>query len=1210
VARKRLSLFELGRVGLVAQLVEQCPFKALVAGSSPAQPTILETSIFPRKTRFNSYIYHRGFILSLKFFLAVLLMRGFIPAQGATITWTNTSGGSWNVAANWSPNQVPGVADTALIETSGTYTVTLNANAQIGGFTLGGTSGVQYLTVNSCTLSFTNGGTVAANGVFTLNASTLTGLVTDSGAFNWTNGGYISGGSSVTILSNGVLNIGGNYGQNLYGMLTNAGTVNWSATASLYLYSNGSQGDDGSIVNLAGALFNVQNDQTMEAAGGSPFFDNAGTFLKSAGINTTIGVVFTNSGALDVASGTLTFNDGGVDNGTISGAGSVSLAGGTLTLNGSAPNLILAGATVNGINASISNLTWSSGTLQGNNTVTGMANWTYGTIGGGGNLTVASNAVLDISGSSGEFIYGVLTNAGTVNWSGTTTLYLYQNSNQGYVGGIVNLAGALFNVQNDESIESDEGFPYFDNAGTFLKSAGVNTMINVIFTNSGVLDVASGTVTFNDGGVDSGTITGTGSVSAASGALTLNGAIQNLEIAGGTVDGVNASISNLTWTSGILQGANTVTGTANWTYGTLAAGSSITVASNAVLNISGSSGEFLNGVLTNAGTVNWSGTTTIYLYQNSNQGDDGGIVNLAGALFNAQNDQAIESEEGSPYFDNAGTFLKSAGINTTISVIFTNSGTVDVASGTVTLTAGGANNGTFTGPGNVSATGGTLTLNSTAANLILAGGTVDGVSGSLSNLTWSSGMLQGANTVTGTASWTGGTLSGASSLTVASNAVLNIGGNYAVFLYGPLTNAGTVNWSGTAGIDLYYYSTYTGSIVNLAGALFSVENDETMEAGGGSPYFDNAGTFLKSAGTNTTIQATFNNTGTLGLSIYSVSNFSLINFSGNLPLAGAAAVNFSSNYTPSTGDSFNLLTYGSRTGVFSAVNLPPSASWQTNSFTYGPTAFNFTVGSIYKLAFTAPPAGTNIAGAAFAPIVVQAQYLDGNPFPTNGAPITIAMASGNGTLSGTTTQNTDATGKATFNNLSINLVGPKTLEALSPPWVTPTSNAVFIIPAAAAQLRLTNSITYLQKQGYAFSPAPTIQVLDQFGNLVSNSTVLITAESISSGGGSLKGTTGLNANGTNGSATFRNLFYNLGNPDLAESATVYFTSPGLAATANSQIMVEFVSGLITLTNGNASVLINPKQPKRDVSVESRWNRPIITTLVLVAPGSSQYSVVL
>jgi hypothetical protein len=28
------------QVGLVAQLVEQCPFKALVRGSSPRQPTI------------------------------------------------------------------------------------------------------------------------------------------------------------------------------------------------------------------------------------------------------------------------------------------------------------------------------------------------------------------------------------------------------------------------------------------------------------------------------------------------------------------------------------------------------------------------------------------------------------------------------------------------------------------------------------------------------------------------------------------------------------------------------------------------------------------------------------------------------------------------------------------------------------------------------------------------------------------------------------------------------------------------------------------------------------------------------------------------------------------------------------------------------------------------------------------------------------------
>ena len=56
------------------------------------------------------------------------MMAGWISAQGATVTWTNTAGGNWGVAANWSPNQVPGAADTGLITTPGTYTVTLSDN--------------------------------------------------------------------------------------------------------------------------------------------------------------------------------------------------------------------------------------------------------------------------------------------------------------------------------------------------------------------------------------------------------------------------------------------------------------------------------------------------------------------------------------------------------------------------------------------------------------------------------------------------------------------------------------------------------------------------------------------------------------------------------------------------------------------------------------------------------------------------------------------------------------------------------------------------------------------------------------------------------------------------------------------------------------------------------------------------------------------------
>jgi hypothetical protein len=348
-----------------------------------------------------------------------------------------------------------------------------------------------------------------------------------------------------------------------------------------------------------------------------------------------------------------------------------------------------------------------------------------------------------------------------------------------------------------------------------------------------------------------------------------------------------------------------------------------------------------------------------------------------------------------------------------------------------------------------------------------------------------------------------------------------------------------------------------------------------LSASGGNPYFNNAGTFLKSAGINTTISVIFNNTGTLSLNIYSKSSFARINFPGNVALAGALNIGFNNTYTPATGDSFALLTYGSQTGVFSSVNLPPALPWQTNSVTYGSTVFNLNIGSIYKLVFITSPPGTNIAGAVFAPVVVQAEYLNGSPFATNGVPVTIGLTSGSGILSGTPTRNTDATGKATFNDLSINLVGPKTLQASSPPWITPTSSSVMVTPAAAAQLFLAPSAASLQKQGYAFSPAPTVQVLDFYGNLVSNSTVLVSANSSSSGGGKLGGTTGVNANGTNGTAKFGSLNYNLGNPGSAESVMVWFTSPGLVPATNSPMQVDFVYGLITLTNGNSLVQIDP-----------------------------------
>jgi hypothetical protein len=82
---------------------------------------------------------------------------------------------------------------------------------------------------------------------------------------------------------------------------------------------NGLSGN-GAIYNLAGALFDIQNDQAIYCAcGGFESFHNAGTVRKSSSMGTTdFYIPFNNTGTVDVQSGTLSFDAG------------VSLAGGML----------------------------------------------------------------------------------------------------------------------------------------------------------------------------------------------------------------------------------------------------------------------------------------------------------------------------------------------------------------------------------------------------------------------------------------------------------------------------------------------------------------------------------------------------------------------------------------------------------------------------------------------------------------------------------------------------------------------------------------------------------------------------------------------------------------------------------------------------------------------------------------------------------------
>src|SRR5208337_1066922 len=374
------------------------------------------------------------------------------------------------------------------------------------------------------------------------------------------------------------------------------------------------------------------------------------------------------------------------------------------------------------------------------------------------------------------------TNAGTVNWTDTGAFYV-QNNNSSLSGAIYNLAGGLWDFQNDPSYiycYYCNGYELFNNAGKVEKSGGTGTSyINLPFYNTGAVVAQTGVLDFENGGLIAGdysasngaaiyftggsfsnsvsaVLTGPGAIAFTGGSLTLaNNVIPGLQLNGGTlVLGTNfqgGTITNLTLSGSVLSGNWAVSGTfncgdgfsgsllvasaatMNWSGGNAAG--SLTVASNGVLNVSGNGTKYLEGAVTNAGTVNWTDTGAFYV-QNNNSSLGGAIYNLAGGLWDFQNDPSYVYCyycNGYELFNNAGTVEKSGGTGTSyIELPFYNTGAAVAQTGVLDFENGGpiagaysASNGAaiyfssgsfsnsvaavLTGPGAIAFTGGTLT---------------------------------------------------------------------------------------------------------------------------------------------------------------------------------------------------------------------------------------------------------------------------------------------------------------------------------------------------------------------------------------------------------------------------------------------------------------------------------------------------------------------
>ena len=565
-------------------------------------------------------------------------------SPAAVITWTNTNGGYWSVADNWSPNTVPSTNDTAAITSPGTYTVLLNTSPVIAGFVLGGDGGAQTVTTAEQTLTLNGTGVIGVRGHFELSGVALAGTsqISLAGVMNWV-WGSIHTNAAITVATNGQLNIGSGaqFSKVLYGSVTNAGTITWTPYGSLIIA--------GALHNRAGGLFDAQVNVALIKLGNSAQIVNDGVFRKSAGTGTLdCQVPLINNGTVETAEGTLTLADGSVFNSgcAFTGAGVTRMDSGTNTLNGF-------------IHSENLHLNYSA-VLAGTGGFSGTLTWGGGTIGSGAVITVATNGNLDI-GSGAKFskvLYGTLINAGTTTWKPTGNFVIG--------GALHNLLGGLFDAQVDVSLITFDDSALIVNDGVFRKSAGNGTLDCLVpIINNGTIETQTGTLELPGGSVlnAGSSFVGAGRTTMTTGTNSLNGTIhsENLVLSGAT-----------------LVGAGSIYGSFTWSSGTIGTGLPLNIAAGSQLILSSgvNHAKFLNGGLTNAGTVIWRPVGTLLL---------GGVLhNLAGGVFDIQTDARLASNAPTAVILNDGLFRKSAATgNTTIEPRLINNGIVEAASGTL-----------------------------------------------------------------------------------------------------------------------------------------------------------------------------------------------------------------------------------------------------------------------------------------------------------------------------------------------------------------------------------------------------------------------------------------------------------------------------------------------------------------------------------------------
>ncbi len=378
-----------------------------------------------------------------------------LAAPAARFVWNGdptTHDGTWTDATKWSPaGTVPNNKDLA------TYAVELSQGV------------VSISTGTAITLNdiFLFGGSINGGGLLT---------VIDVNS-KWTSGSI--SGLGVLSITSGAAFTASTYNAHDFDrtVILNSGTFNWTDGGSLR------SGNGGSFVNAPGAKFiDTTSGRSADylitnGFGGTSYFFNAGTYIKSTtGSTTRIELPFYNSGTVQVDGGTLHFTSSFTQaGGTINaGAGTTTIFDNGLALTDG--TLIGAGTVTGNVTVGIDGSSHSTGKLGSSaislsSVATLSPGNPFGQMTIQGNLTLlqTSQFLIDLGGPSQGVTYDFLSISGNASLGGEITVTFQNNFNQTVNAGhtftllsATSLTGTFDNAPNGTRLFTSDG------SGSFL----------------------------------------------------------------------------------------------------------------------------------------------------------------------------------------------------------------------------------------------------------------------------------------------------------------------------------------------------------------------------------------------------------------------------------------------------------------------------------------------------------------------------------------------------------------------------------------------------------------------------------------------------------------------------------------------------------------------------------------------------------------------